>query len=338
MDAIASLRTSPPERHFTLTNMKLNAAIAAIYLTLTGITSAAPLMRNLGAAEVSLPETVRSFDSHWTELDDKVQEASQKKALFGTREKWITGVGAGLTLVGTGGYIASSVIPMQLAHRQDAEREKLQEAVAKADAAKRAEQLRSAAHVVKRELVDAAKEAEGALEHVGDNESFVSALSRSPSERLSEVDEIHAVKAKEAHIHRLLDAQRPPPLYVFDAKHDLASTGFRHEQYRGSPSSEGSDHSERLAAVEAAVLSLKEHHYEGQKLEPSTKALLGIGLVGAVGGLASAELAIQNSVEGVKRANDRLPDVTNLDPGKCAQFATELPSLDCSKAHGRRLS
>ncbi|GAK61859.1 uncharacterized protein PAN0_001d0054 [Moesziomyces antarcticus] len=317
--------------------MKLNTAITAMYLTLTGITSAAPLMRNVEAAEVSLPETMRSFDSHWSELDDKVQEASQKKALFGTREKWITGVGAGLTLAGTGGYIASSVIPMQLAHRQDAAREKLQAAVARADAAKQAEQLRSAAHVVKREFVDAAKEAQGALEHVGDNESFASALSRSPSERLSELDEIHPVKVKEDGMHRTLDAQRPPPLYVFDAKGDLASTGYRHELYRGMPSSAGSDPSERLAAVEAAVLSLKQHHYEGQKLSPSTKALLGVGLVGAVGGLASAELAVQSSVEGVRRANDRLPDVTNLDPGTCAHFATELPSLDCSKAHGRKL-
>nr|CDI51718.1 putative protein [Melanopsichium pennsylvanicum 4] len=212
------------------------------------------------------------------------------------------------------------------------------------------------------------------MDHEADNESFYSALSRSNSQRRDEVEGrlLHnsdqsesIVLDKAAFLHRSNSAPIMhffKPDYQVSALHTTKSPsttmdqGLRKQHQArtsSSPSrvefgrsvSASSDHyggyndetNARLRAVEAALLDLKQHQYDSQKFSAFTKIMIGMGLLNAVGAGASAELSVQNAIEAAKKnysQQNKLPDVTNLDPTTCTKFQTEVTGLDCSKAHG----
>lgn len=111
--------------------MKLNIAQALTCLTLVTSWSAlaAPVPLQ---AEVSLSDSVKSWQSAVTDIDDKLQEAMEEHKAFSTKEKWAAGVVGGLSLLGTGGYIASSAIPVAKKKQQAEYLRGLQQAVATA--------------------------------------------------------------------------------------------------------------------------------------------------------------------------------------------------------------
>lgn len=86
------------------------------------------------------------------------------------------------------------------------------------------------------------------------------------------------------------------------------------------------------------MIELKQHqHDQLRTISPFTKTIIGLGLVNALGGVVSAELSVQNTVQSAMRnhdGKDALPDVSVLDPKTCEPFANQIEGLDCSKAHG----
>lgn len=301
--------------------MKSILFVTSAYLALATCTFAAPVAPL--SAEASLTDSIRSFETAWTQLDDKIAVAAKKKEAFGRREKWLTGAAAALTTAGTGGYIISAAIPMEVGHRKDSAMRELNEAVWEAGRAKSAtipayqtnsKSKRSGVEAVTRTAEDA--------------ESFVSALSRTNSERMSDLD--HADLAS-GHLATKQPDRSAPPAYIFQPHSDASKSHFFRPE---SPSRESVETQDRLAALERALLDIKQHQHDQQKLSTFTKVLIGTGVANAVGGVVSAELNVQNAEEAVRRKEAKLPDVSELDRDTCERFKKELADLDCSKAHG----
>ncbi|KIS72377.1 uncharacterized protein UMAG_00781 [Mycosarcoma maydis] len=324
--------------------MKLNIAQALTCLTLVTSWSAlaAPVPLQ---AEVSLSDSVKSWQSAVTDIDDKLQEAMEEHKAFSTKEKWAAGVVGGLSLLGTGGYIASSAIPVAKKKQQAEYLRGLQQAVATAKANAAVSQLvgsnaekaldggiatgkETRNWRVKRsaeEVVETASEA--VKTHVEeDGESFHSATSRTPSLRLEDFDE-GPTRNKAASAL----ATSPGP-------HLESQLSFFGHEHPGPEQHWKANVEDHLSTLVTSVIELKQHqHDQLRTISPFTKTIIGLGLVNAVGGVVSAELSVQNTVQSAMRnhdGKDALPDVSVLDPKTCEPFANEIEGLDCSKAHG----
>ena len=334
--------------------MNITLALSFIYLALTLSTSALPLPPL--SAEKSLSDSVRSFESAYTQLDDAFRTATEKRKAFSQRKKWATGVVAGLTTLGTGGFIASSAVPMANAHIQAKSIEQLRAAVARADAAHAAEErLRGEGKIgmqgglVKRAGVEEAGEVfHDALDHFAQDQEGEArgALIRGPTGRVTEVGggrghvwqpyeldrypRIALPRSKSAPTSYAFPQDPPPPYNP----HPESDSFHRSASLNNNPSDNSPSTSERLTAIENALLDIKQHHHEQAKLSPFTKAMIAIGVVNAVGGGVSAELSAENAVEAAKRKNQGLPDVSNLDRATCENFKADIAGLDCSKAKG----
>ncbi|CDR99559.1 hypothetical protein, partial [Sporisorium scitamineum] len=187
--------------------MKLPLVLIVTYVILSTCTLAAPVPVII--PEASLTDSVRSFESAYSQLEDKMQEATEKHKAFGRREKWLTGAAGGLSLVGTGGFILSSAIPEAKRQQQAATMRKLKQVVAEAN-----ERAAAAGGVistntgigtagstatgqqvnrikVKRSAAEVLEDAAKALaEHKEeDAESFKSALSRTSSMRIGDFED-----------------------------------------------------------------------------------------------------------------------------------------------------
>ncbi|CBQ68206.1 conserved hypothetical protein [Sporisorium reilianum SRZ2] len=308
--------------------------LALLYLALTTCSLAAPIPLEL--PEASVGDSVQSFESAFSQLEDKMQSTAQKHRAFGVREKWITGTAAVLTTLGTTGYIVSSAIPEAKRQQQAATLRRLKAAVANAKAKAKASTSAAGQGVqrikVKRGAADALKGLEGAAkavaEHEGDDaESFHSALSRSSSMRIGDFDDAapHAPPTPSPRLAR----SRSWPLTT------AASTQTPSQTAQDRLVQDNLDTHLRLSALESALLDVRMHQHDDQvsKLSPFTKAMIGIALINAAGGVASAELSVEGAVES-SRGMGALPDVKNLDVQTCKEYAKTLDGLDCAKAHG----
>lgn len=177
-------------------------------------------------------------------------------------------------------------------------------------------------------------------------ESFQSALSRSSSRRMSDFEELNKEHDRNSIGLHFNPAQmtHPQPIPKFiHTNAPLFPSSYNDKYYHRSVSGplsepghhDESAHDDRLSRVESALLDLKQHQHDQQKLSLSTKVLLAIGAINAVGGAVSAELVTQNAIEAAKRRDEKLPDVTNLDQETCKKYAGEISGLDCTKAMGK---
>ncbi|SPO21400.1 uncharacterized protein UTRI_00877 [Ustilago trichophora] len=302
----------------------------------------------------SLTDSVKSFESTISVFDKKITDAAEKRKKWTTREKWLAGIGAALTTVGTVGFVAAPAVQMTVNHRQEEKLKELREAVAqsnyRAAYAGVNAKLGRGISIRKRGPLDGlekvAQEAEltGAKE---DAESFVSALSRTSSKRLSDFNqhEAHLVKPSREVVkqYKSLTRSNSAPLYFYPSSSFSPKTPSYLAHSRTTDSQEETMH-DRLGSVEKAVLELKQHQHDQQKLSSFTKALIGLGVVNAAGTVVSAELSVQNAIEAANKrekknkGEDALPDVTNLDGRTCEKFMGQVDGLDCSKAHGQAWS
>ncbi|KAJ1032168.1 hypothetical protein NDA18_001664 [Ustilago nuda] len=244
--------------------MKAILTLYTILLTLSCLTQALSLSAPPLRAENSLSSSIRSFESAWSHLDSAIEKAEAKGKAFATRERWATGIAAGLSVLGTAGYIASSAIPRIVKAKK--EHLKLQSQLA----SKRKS-------MVRRNLEEAlAKE----------GESFYSTLRQSSSERMEDFDHEELLQ-----YHTPMNLQRsasaPSP------GGDKREWG-RRNTYRVQEDIRTHD---RLEAVEQAILGIKRKQHEETKRSRFQKVLLGATVLSAVGGLASAGLSVQNAVE-----------------------------------------
>lgn len=280
--------------------MKLDAVQALTFLTLLTTWSALAASVPPLAAEASLTDSVRSFESAISDIDDKIQAAAREEKVLTKQEKWTAGAVAGLTLLGTGGFIVSSAIPIAKKRQRAAALKQLQQAVA--DANGRKEELGfKAKRSAEEQIVKTASElAMGREEaHI---ESFRSAASHTSSEGLEDFD---------------------------DGRHLSRSPSLERHAQRESWRNDVED---QLSTLASAVLDLKQHQHDQIKtLSPFAKTMIGVGVVNAVAGIASAELSAQNAIENAHTQPD-LPDVSNLDQQMCSRFAAKIPGLDCDKA------
>lgn len=286
--------------------MKLPHLLLLILL-LTPSTLSAPIPGELPTT--SLTDSVRSFESAFTELDDKIQAAAEEHKAFGRREKWITGVAAVLTTVGTGGYIVSSAVPEAKRQQQAAALRRLRVAVARADAraaGQRARVKRSAAEALERAVED-------------DAESFKSALSRTPSMRIGDFD----------------DTPHPAPAAQLTRSHSLPAPSTNPQSNTDRLLQDNLDTHLRLSALETALLDVRRHQHEQMsKLSPFAKFMVGFAFLNAAGAVVSAELSAQGAIES-NRGMGPLPDVRNLDRGTCEQYARKVDGVDCAQARGK---
>ena len=302
--------------------MKSILFVTSTYFALATCTFAAPVVAPL-SAEASLTDSIRSFESAWSQLDDKIAVAAKKKEAFGRREKWLTGTAAALTTAGTAGYIISPAISMGVAHRKDSAMRELNQAVWEAQRARSATTpLDQTQPKAKRSEVEAMKAT------AEDAESFVSALSRTNSDRLSDLDHADLLHG---HPSTKQPDRSAPPAYTIQPQGSASPSNFFRPE---SPSRDSVETQDRLAALERALLDIKQHQHDQQKLNTFTKVLIGTGVANAVGGVVSAELSAENAVEAAKRKGAKVPDVSELDRDTCERFKKELTDLDCSKAQG----
>ena len=317
--------------------MKQALALVVMYVSLASCALAAPVVLPSAGVEASVNDSIRSFESAYSQLDDKVQTAARDEKAFSRREKLITGIAAGLTTLGTGGYIISSAVPMATRRRKQARIAELEAAVARADAAAK----RRSSNVVrmgrvlgKREEMDGLREAAEAVVGHGDQdaESFYSAISRTPSMRIG--DFVDHMQHTPVYASRLRRSQSVP------SSRTSASVSLNEPATPSRPIQErlvqdNIDTHERIAQLETAVLDLRKHQHDwlSERLSAWTKGMIAAGLINAAGGIVSAELSVQNTIEGSGN-NSTLPDVSHLDAKTCKQFAKKIDGLNCSKAHG----
>lgn len=299
--------------------MKPSLTLSFAYLLVSTLVQSAPIGLPPLSAEASLTDSVRSFESAWSQLDEKVQAAVQKKDSFRRKEIALTGAAAGASLLATGGFVASAALPRVFEHRKEEQVRKLHEAAARARSSQRKDRIKRAIPM------------EGVEGMEGEGDSFVSALSRSNSERFGDFQE-HPAKS----VH-LVDQHGkpylPPSRLAIDRSPNFELFSPRTPAHPG-----GSTH-DRLAAVEQALLEIKQHQHDAAKLSPFTKALIGVGVVDAAATLVAAELNVQNAVEAGKskkseeEEKEEEEDVKRLDKKSCEEFKSRIPGLDCSKAH-----
>ena len=245
--------------------MKAILTLYTILLTLSCLTHALPFSAPPLSAENSLSSSIRSFESAWSHLDSAIEKAEAKGKAFATRERWATGIAAGLSVLGTAGYIASSAIPRIVKAKKE-HLLKLQSQLA----SKRKSMMR-------RNLEETLAK---------DGESFYSALRQSSSERMEDFDHEELLKP-----HTPMNLQRsasaPSP------GGDKREWG-RRNAYRVQEDIRTHD---RLEAVEQAILGIKRKQHEETKRSRFQKVLLGATVLIPVGGLVSAGLSVQNAVE-----------------------------------------
>ncbi|TKY91017.1 hypothetical protein EX895_001016 [Sporisorium graminicola] len=329
--------------------MKLSLAIILTYLVFTICTLSAPIPLELPQA--SLTDSVRSFESEFSQLEDKMQSVAEKHKAFGVREKWLTGAAAGLTMLGTSGYIVSSAIPEAKRQQQAATLRKLKAAVARAN--ERAAAAAAAGGIVsantgtsqasrmrvKRSTARLLEQAAETLERhkEEDAESFRSALSRTPSSlsasqtpsmRIGDFED-DIQHARVSPPWKLTKSQSLPVAALSPLKTQSQTAHDRLMQ-------DNLDTELRISALESALLDVRKHQHNDQvsKLSPYTKGMIGFAVLNAAGGVVSAELSVQGAIES-SRATGPLPDVANLDARTCAEYAKTVGGLDCDAAHGK---
>ena len=303
--------------------MKLSLALVLAFV-LAAVIGAAPLpLPPAMGAEASLTDSIRSFESAVSQLDDRIHVAAQKKAAYTVRERWAGGVAAGMTTLGTAGYIASSAIPMATNRREAKRVDELKSAVARAKGSAQTRpgmRKRSGLEEVAEKALAAGLDHHPAEEG---NESFVTAWSRTSSQRLSDFtdhDKTQYAKLLKSYSVPLY-ISRSPPAYA-ELRHSASTT-------------EAIATHERLSAIESALLDVKQHHHDAQQLSPFSKAMIGVSAGNAIAGVASAELSAQNAIEAArKKKDDDLPDVSGLDYATCLEYAKDIDNLDCKAAHG----
>lgn len=253
--------------------MNPNQVLHYLLLVLTTLTSILALPSPSPApplsAETSLTSSIRSFESAWSHLDSQLAEAEEKRKAFATKEKWATRTGAGLSLLGTSGYIASSTISRAVNYRKKHLKEVQQALTPRKRGGLGGEGMR------RRAFEELAKPIEE------EGESFYSALSRSSSQRLEEF-----------HEEDLQNQALEPSHEDLHPSSSVQKANSQIDQIQ-----QNRDMEERLAAVESAILDIKRMQHEQTKMSGDSKAMLVLGLLNAVGGLVSAELSVQNAIE-----------------------------------------
>ncbi|KAF6767396.1 hypothetical protein PSEUBRA_004629 [Kalmanozyma brasiliensis GHG001] len=250
------------------------------------------------AFEPALGDSIHSFEQELATLDTKIHSSEQKVAAWGRKEKWAAGAVAVLTTLGNAAYIASDVVHLADHHRHSTKLDALRAAVARADAAARYDRGK-----LSTEKVGKRGEEEIAELMSNGEETFQSALSRTSSERLDDFTDKHT-RDNWAHLF--------------------------------STSSFSSRESDRLAAIEAALLRQKEQQLDQATISPYTKALIAAGAGNAILGATAAALSTQDAFE-TRRKQGKVPDVRNLDKKTCERFVGVIEGLDCSKARGKTL-
>ncbi|GAC99556.1 phosphoglycerate mutase [Pseudozyma hubeiensis SY62] len=283
------------------------------------------------SAEVSLSDSVRSWQSAVSEIDDKISAATMKKEAFGRQEKWIGGVGAGLTTMGTVGYVVSSAVPVIRRQRERSALKQLNAALkAKGCGVRRKQQQASGKWKTRRSAEEPVLNAASNLAKDGldeDRESFSSALSRSSSERFEDVDGDHRLKVVDHATDPrdyYLSTSPPPsrrPSLDLDHIHSPHNQDTTPDRWRN-------DIEDQLHTLYSSIVDLKHHqHDQVSTFSPFAKTMIAVGAFNAVGGIVSAELSAQNAVqikelgdghfsyETLAQSPDRLPgSVIRLDP------------------------
>ncbi|SPO20477.1 uncharacterized protein UTRI_00877_B [Ustilago trichophora] len=332
------------------------AFIHAILHLFAILTHAAPLPQPPVEAVASLTDSIKSFESTFSAVNEKIAHAAERRKKWTTREKWLAGIGTALTTVGTVGFVAAPSVQMSVNHRQEEKLRELRELVAQANAragyASVNARLDRGIRIRKRGPLDGLEKLAQKVGLKGgkeDGESFVSALSRTSSKRLSDFNEheAHLLKPSQEVVkqYKTLTRSNSAPLYFYPSSSPHKEPLYPlHSTTTSTTESYESTIHDRLSWVETAILDLKEHQHDQQKLSPFTKFLIGLGVVNAAGTVVSAELSVQNTIEAANKkrkknsGEDALPDVTNLDRETCEKFMGQVDGLDCSKAQGKASS